>query len=92
MRSIKLLSDQAKEVLRSNPAKKTYDKEKHEKSMALRASRGETTYDFKGDKYSVDGVITTPSGARKVLRTGWQMRTLEGSSEEAPLLLSAYLK
>jgi hypothetical protein len=60
--------------------------------MAKLAAKGEPTYSFPSDQYSIDGVITTPKGEHKVIRTGWKIAESTGSSTSDPELLSAYIK
>jgi hypothetical protein len=91
-KSMALFFSQLKEIAKSNPAKRTLNKEQHEEKMKINAAKGDPTFPFRGDKYSIDGLVTTPSGDRKVVRTGWQMRDIDGTEEKAPVLLSAYLK
>jgi hypothetical protein len=80
---------QVKKVAENNPAKRTLTKEKHEKDMLNRTAQGNKKYDFRGDKYSVDGMVDTRFSARKVMITGWQMRDLDGTGDRTPVLLSA---
>lgn len=91
-KSMALFISQVKEVAANNPAKLVLNENMHDEKMSKAAAQGEATYPFKGDKYSIDGIVTTPSRARKVLRTGWQMRQQDGAEDRTPVLLSAYLK
>ena len=87
-----LLTSQIKEVALNNPAKKTLDRNKHEEAMVQLVRAGKNPYPFPGDLYSISGTITTPSGARKVLKTGWKVPDAAISGTEIPILLSAYIK
>ncbi len=84
---------QVLQLIAHQPAKKTSDRAAHEKKMEKRAAEGRPSFAFPGDQYSVEGVVTTPSGARALLKTGWKVPNSTGDpSSQTPVLVSAYFK